>query len=56
MAKWGKAIKVHLCRKTTLQLGESLIVPKDSLKPWVSDALNDGKEVKICASGYTVSR
>ena len=36
-------------------LGDSVIVPKEALKDWVSDALKIGNEVKICGAAYNVS-
>ena len=36
-------------------LGDSVIVPKEALKDWVSDALKNGNEVKICGAAYNVS-
>jgi len=53
--KWAKAIKVHTSGRNNWKLGESLVVPKERLKPWVPDALKDGKQVKICGLAYNVS-
>ena len=53
--KWKKAITVRIHRRNSLMLGDSVIVPKEALKDWVSDALKIGNEVKICGAAYNVS-
>ena len=50
-----KAITVRIHRRNSLMLGDSVIVPKEALKDWVSDALKNGNEVKICGAAYNVS-